>query len=161
MNKIIDKALTNNEKEYQRSHVKCRDGFGMSVWPEFLRLMDRLGVRVPKRHKTVLVRFPCPHKGENITVAFDGEVIDTGYGLEVGPFFWPETQAWLRRLGVPVGLYTISLSVEFGIGHFPKVLQEYAAAEPEGSTGKYATDVVFSDEGYIVSWKEPSCPPPS
>lgn len=143
--------LTDEEWGRLQSRPKLCDGFYLSTWVEFLNLMNRLGVRVPRKHQSVEINFP--ERGEeNVTVKFDDQTTDTGYdGYDA--FGWPETQAWLRRMGFVWDAWTLSARIEFGQGILPKIHHTYAGGQPDEGLGQ-ATNFKFSDDGYVVSWEK-------
>ena len=126
-------------KAWQDSRYKVPEGYRMTLWPAFRRLMARLGVpisriNVPDRFKTpgyreqVCIDLPAPDA--NATVRINDMTMVTDLS-SFEAYKLPEFRAYCELLGIPWHAYCISLKIEFADGEFPSYTMRAALAIPK------------------------------
>lgn len=124
---------------WRAGRYKIPEGYMMTTWPSFTRLMDRLRVTlpkidIPKKWKTpgyderVVIDVPSPTDTVKVTV--NGAMTDTGV-LCTEAWKFPEFRAYCELLGIPWDQWALSLRIEFAFGEFPSYTLRAALSVPK------------------------------
>lgn len=93
------------------------DGYEIFKWPEFIALVDRLGLPINRNSYTFQFYIGKPVVPERPTL--------DGYEF----YAWKEFQNLAYRLGMPLNLYTVGGEITIAKGEMPKIKLDFACVD--------------------------------
>jgi hypothetical protein len=158
--------------DFRETTERVLNGYFVLSWPEFLAVCDLLKVPVDRRGtagtagrtRAVVIHLPMPDGPVTVTRE------DYGAGDEPGEkavykiaqawdgfrlYHDPVFQAFARRLGVPLELDTLAMTIGAAEDEMPRVTQVYRPREPRAERGQPPVIVGPPPGATVVV-----CPPP-